>query len=73
MQAVLPKLRDSNPNVSANVLKTIGVLSKVGSQEVLRRKDEIFPFVIDALQDQSSSMKREVSLKTLGQLIQSTG
>lgn len=73
LQAILPKLRDCNPNVSANVLKTIGVLSRVGSQEVLKRRDEIFPIVIDALQDQSSSMKREVSLRTLGVLIQSTG
>jgi FKBP12-rapamycin complex-associated protein len=73
LQAILPKLCDCNPNVSANVLKTVGVLSRVGSQEVLKRRDEIFPIVIDALQDQSSSMKREVSLRTLGVLIQSTG
>jgi FKBP12-rapamycin complex-associated protein len=73
LQAVLPKLKDPNPNVAANVLKTIGVLSRVGSQEVLKRRDEIFPMVIEALQDQSSSMKREVSLRTLGVLVQSTG
>jgi len=52
LAAVLPKLQDPNPNVAANVINTIGVLSKVGSAQVVLKNDEIFPLMMEAVQDQ---------------------
>ena len=34
LQAVLPALQDANPNVAANVITVVGVLSTVGSAQV---------------------------------------
>jgi serine/threonine-protein kinase mTOR len=73
LQAVLPKLQDPNPNVAANVIHTLGVLSKVGSAQVALKKDDIFPLMMDALQDQSSTTKRRVATRTLALLVQRTG
>ena len=35
--------------------------------------DKLLPMIMSSLQDQSSSHKREVALRTMGQLLQSTG
>jgi FKBP12-rapamycin complex-associated protein len=34
---------------------------------------QLLPLIIDTLQDQSSVVKREVALRTLGQLAESSG
>eukprot|EP01133_Synstelium_polycarpum_P000171 gene171-204_t len=73
LKALLPKLRDSNPRVASCVLAALGELSVVGGEEMRTHIDQLIPLIIDTLQDQSSTSKREVALKTLGQLASSTG
>ncbi|EFA77745.1 protein kinase [Heterostelium album PN500] len=73
LKALLPKLRDSNPRVASCVLAALGELSVVGGEEMSQHIDQLLPLIIDTLQDQSSTSKREVALKTLGQLASSTG
>jgi FKBP12-rapamycin complex-associated protein len=73
LKVLLPKAKDSSPRVSSSVLTAIGELSQVGSDDFVPYLDEILPIVIDALQDQSSSTKREAALKALGQLSSNTG
>ncbi len=73
LAALVPKLQDPNPRVAAHVINTLGVISKVGSTEVLQMTDEIFPLMLDAIQDQSSSSKRRIATCTLGLLVQRTG
>eukprot|EP00742_Colponemidia_sp_Colp-10_P007030 GILJ01007544.1.p1 GENE.GILJ01007544.1~~GILJ01007544.1.p1 ORF type:complete len:2402 (-),score=355.14 GILJ01007544.1:281-6541(-) len=73
VKALLPKLKDSNPNVSGWVLSAVGELALVGGKLMIPYLDELFPLFIDALQDQSSMVKREIALRTLGQTVESTG
>ncbi|KYQ91695.1 protein kinase [Tieghemostelium lacteum] len=73
LKALLPKLRDSNPRVASCVLAALGELSVVGGEEMKQHIDQLLPLIIETLQDQSSTSKREVALKTLGQLASSTG
>eukprot|EP01132_Coremiostelium_polycephalum_P005602 gene5602-6970_t len=73
LKALLPKLRDTNPRVASCVLAALGELSLVGGEEMSQHIDQLLPLIIDTLQDQSSTAKREVALKTLGQLASSTG
>lgn len=73
LKALLPKLRDNSPHVASCVLAALGELAVVGGEDILPHIHELVPLIIDTLQDQSSIMKREVALRTLGQLIESTG
>ncbi|GAM16986.1 hypothetical protein SAMD00019534_001610 [Acytostelium subglobosum LB1] len=73
LKALMPKLRDPNPRVASCVLAALGELSVVGGEEMSVHIDQLIPLIVDTLQDQSSTSKREVALKTLGQLASSTG
>jgi FKBP12-rapamycin complex-associated protein len=73
MKALLPKLRDVDPLVSSSVLATVGELAVVNGAEVMAHVSDLMPLIIDTLQDLSSSSKREVALRTLGQLAESAG
>ena len=73
LQAVLPALQDANPNVAANVITVVGVLSTVGSAQVVVKQDAIFPLMIEAIQDLSSTTKRRVATSTLALMVQRTG
>jgi FKBP12-rapamycin complex-associated protein len=59
--------------VAANVLGAIGELSAVGSELITVHADKLFGLAIEGIQDQSSTVKRQASLRALGQLVQSTG
>jgi FKBP12-rapamycin complex-associated protein len=73
VSVLLPKASDPTPSVAATVLQAIGELCIVGGEDMLPYKDRLMPIIIDALQDQSSSMKREAALHTLGQLASNAG
>uniref|UniRef100_UPI00358FB62C serine/threonine-protein kinase mTOR-like n=1 Tax=Myxine glutinosa TaxID=7769 RepID=UPI00358FB62C len=75
LKALIPKLKDPDPNpaVVISVLATIGELAQVSGMEMRKWMDELFPIIIDTLQDSSSLAKRQVALWTLGQLVASTG
>ena len=59
--------------VAASGLGAIGELSVVGSALVKEKAEKLFRLAIDGLQDQSSTLKRQIALRTLGQLVESTG
>ncbi|KAI9896683.1 hypothetical protein N3K66_008855 [Trichothecium roseum] len=70
---LLPKANDPSPLVAATILKAIGELAAVGGEDMLPYKDRLMPLIIDALQDQSSTLKREAALHALGQLASNSG
>ncbi|KEY75200.1 hypothetical protein S7711_01639 [Stachybotrys chartarum IBT 7711] len=73
ISVLLPKASDPNPSVAATILKAIGELATVGGEDILPYKDRLMPIIIDALQDQSSNVKREAALHALGQLASNSG
>ncbi|KAL1876357.1 hypothetical protein VTK73DRAFT_9536 [Phialemonium thermophilum] len=73
VSVLLPRASDPTPSVAATVLRAIGELCAVGGEDMLPYKDQLMPIIIDALQDQSSSTKREAALHTLGQLASNAG
>ncbi|PHH64484.1 hypothetical protein CDD81_4559 [Ophiocordyceps australis] len=73
ISVLLPKANDPSPAVAAQILKAVGELATVGGEDMLPYKDRLMPIILDALQDQSSNMKREAALNTLGQLASNSG
>ncbi|KAJ1324782.1 serine/threonine-protein kinase mTOR [Microdochium nivale] len=73
ISVLLPKADDPNSAVAATIMKAIGELSIVGGEDMLPYKDKLMPLIIAALQDQSSVIKREAALQTLGQLASNSG
>ncbi|KAH6692211.1 phosphatidylinositol 3-kinase tor2 [Plectosphaerella plurivora] len=73
MSVLLPKARDPTATVAATILRAIGELATVGGEDVLPYKDRLMPVIIDALQDQSSNVKREAALHALGQVASNSG
>ena len=73
LKALIPKLQDQDPNVVTSVLSAVGEHAQVCGIEMKRWVDELFPIIIEMLQDASSLAKREIALWTLGQLVESTG
>ncbi|CAG8552522.1 7121_t:CDS:10 [Diversispora eburnea] len=73
LKALLPKSRDPSPAVASSVLAALGELARVGGEDLIPYLDKLMPLIIDALQDQSSMVKRDAALKTLGQLTSNTG
>ena len=54
-------------------LEALGELSLVMGQEILPFVDELMPVIVSNMQDQSSKLKQERAVKTLGQLVSATG
>lgn len=73
ISVLLPKARDPSPAVAAVILKAIGDLATVGGEDMIPYIDQLMPIILEALQDQSSTLKREAALKTLGQLASNSG
>ncbi|XP_059807691.1 serine/threonine-protein kinase mTOR isoform X1 [Hypanus sabinus] len=75
LKALILKLKDHDPNpgVIVSVLATIGELAQVSGLEMRKWMDELFPIIMDMLQDSSSLAKRQVALWTLGQQVACTG
>eukprot|EP00736_Rhodelphis_marinus_P007859 Rmarinus@m.12108 len=63
----------TSPAVATAILSAIGELSRVGALTMVPSLNELMPLIIRSLQDQSSLGKREVGVRTLGQLAASTG
>ncbi len=75
LKVLIPKLKepDCNPMVVASVLRAVGDLCQVGGPVMKVYVDQLLPILLEFLSDSSSSQKREVSLWTLSQLVESTG
>jgi FKBP12-rapamycin complex-associated protein len=72
LRVLLPKANDQNPTVAANVLMCLGELSCVGGEDVLSQVPDLMQVLIARLSD-SSTVKRDAALHTLGQVCSSTG
>jgi len=70
---IMPKVKDASPAVSAQLLVALGRLAKIAGQDLLYVKEDLLPIIIENLQDQTSSTKREAALRSLGQVVSSTG
>jgi phosphatidylinositol kinase/protein kinase (PI-3 family) len=73
ISVLMPRLQDPHAGVATSVLCTLGELSEVGGVELIPYCKEIFPLVINVIQDQGSIAMRTIAIRTLGQLVQSTG
>ncbi|KAG0181763.1 phosphatidylinositol kinase- protein kinase tor1 [Apophysomyces sp. BC1034] len=73
LKVLLPRARDPSPGVVSAVLGALGELATVSGEDMIPHLDELMPLIMETLQDQSSSAKRDAALKTLGQLASNTG
>ncbi|ORY80056.1 PtdIns-3-kinase tor2 [Protomyces lactucae-debilis] len=73
LKVMLPRARDPSPGVASSVLAALGELSTVGGEDLLTYLDDLMPLIIETLQDQSSTVKRDAALRTLGQLASASG
>ncbi|KAK9480797.1 armadillo-type protein [Lipomyces japonicus] len=73
IKVLLPKARDTNTATSASVITALGELSRVGGEGLFPYIKDLMPLILDVLQDQSSPLKRDAALRTLGQLANSSG
>ena len=56
-----------------NILVAVGQLAQVSGPDMCCHADDLFPIIIEMLQDASSVAKRSVALYTLGKLVEYTG
>ncbi|KAL9028784.1 MAG: hypothetical protein Q9196_002897 [Gyalolechia fulgens] len=73
VNTLLPNTTALNVTVATAAIKAIGELSTVGGTDVVPYIPQLMPTIIDALQDLSSTAKRDAALHTLGQLASSSG
>lgn len=69
---ILPKLKDHSPGVVSQVLHAVGEIASVGRESLNPYLIELMTLIIEIIQDQSSSAKREAALRALGKLCSST-
>jgi FKBP12-rapamycin complex-associated protein len=65
--------KDTNPAVASYCLACLGELARVGGEEISPSVDKIMALIMEMLADQTSSLKRDAALKTLGQVASNTG
>lgn len=73
LKVVVPRARDTVPSVVSAVFGVLSELAKINGEELSRYLDDLIPIIIETLQDQSSSAKRDAALKLFGQLASNTG
>ncbi|KAI4644804.1 uncharacterized protein J4E78_009623 [Alternaria triticimaculans] len=73
VEVLLPKCKDSNPEVASTTLKAIGDLATVGGEGMIKYIKDLMPVILDFMQDQTSDAKRFSALKALGQLATNAG
>jgi FKBP12-rapamycin complex-associated protein len=72
LKVILPKARDPNAAVASSVLACLGELARVGGEDLTPHLPDMIKLVIEMLQDQTSLVRRDAALRTLGQLCSST-
>jgi FKBP12-rapamycin complex-associated protein len=72
LRVLLPKANDSNAKVAANVIMCLGELACAGGDDVMLHVPDLMQLIISKLSD-SSLMKRDAALHTLGQVCSNTG
>lgn len=68
VKVLLPKAQDSNNNLAATALVSLGQLATVGGVQLVTHIPVIMPIIIEALTDLGAPRRREAALHTLGQL-----
>lgn len=64
---------DTSIPVAAHCVRCIGELARVAGEELVPNIKSVLDLVIGMLNDQTSNLKRDAALKTLGQLVSNTG
>lgn len=72
LRVLLPKASDPNPAVAASVIMCLGELACVGGEDVMPHVPDLMQVIIAKLTD-SSIVKRDAALHTLGQVCSNTG
>ncbi|KAF2204804.1 hypothetical protein GQ43DRAFT_387121 [Delitschia confertaspora ATCC 74209] len=70
---LLPKTKDSNPEVASTTLRAIGDLTTVGGEDMRRYIPDLMVIILDFLQDLGTETKRFAALRALGQLATNSG
>lgn len=73
VEVLLPKVKDVSSSVGSSAITCLGELAVVSGEDMLPFISDLMPLILDTFQDQSSSLKRDAALKTLGQLASSSG
>ncbi|KAI4086955.1 MAG: hypothetical protein LQ339_008975 [Xanthoria mediterranea] len=73
VKTLLPNTTAPSVPVATTSIKAIGELATVGGSDVIPYIQQLMPTIIGALQDLSSTAKRDAALHTLGQLASSSG
>mmetsp|Transcript_26418 Transcript_26418/g.39200 ORF Transcript_26418/g.39200 Transcript_26418/m.39200 type:complete len:2632 (+) Transcript_26418:19-7914(+) len=71
LEPLLALLDDPSPAIVSAAVSTIGELSLASPEEMEPRLSELFPRLIQALNDQSSLSKQEVSVVAMGKIVSS--
>ncbi|KAE9399554.1 phosphatidylinositol 3-kinase [Gymnopus androsaceus JB14] len=72
LNVLLRKANDSNPNVAAHIMLSLGELTCAAGESALPQIPELMPVIMAKLSD-TSLIKRDAALTTLGQVCSSTG
>ncbi|CAB40167.2 TORC1 serine/threonine protein kinase Tor2 [Schizosaccharomyces pombe] len=73
LQILLPKAKDSSSIVAASIVNSLGEICQISGEVIVPFIKDLMPLIIEALQDQSSPIRRAAALKALGNLSSSTG
>ena len=73
LKVFVAKLDDPNSNLTAKLLLAVGELSLIDGQCFKAYLDTLFPLIMEALVDQSNPNRREAALRSMGQIVGSTG
>lgn len=73
VKVLLPKLHCPSQVVSMAVMSALGEQAIVSGLEMRQWFYELFPILLDSIQDSSLFAKREIALWTLGRLIENCG
>ena len=64
---------ETSISVAAHCVTCIGELARVAGEELVSNAPKIVDLVVGMLNDQTSTLKRDAALKTLGQVVSNTG
>ena len=64
---------ETTPVVASHVIACLGELARVAGENIGPRVGKIMQLVVETLQDQSPTIKRDAALRTLGQIASYTG
>jgi FKBP12-rapamycin complex-associated protein len=75
LQALISKLESDQTTSSfmSAILEAIGELSNVGGNDIKPYLGDLIPLIMECIKDQSSTTKREISIKALILIIENTG